>query len=200
MLTRYRVTNMGLKNKDGVDIKDVWNDGGIKSYLGMTFEGFPNCFMIYSPHGKSNSNHRARTSFPLQIGRTRCSQQSAAPTALSNGPTIIESQADMITGFISNLEAAKAKSVNPTIPAQEQWIEMVNNLASMTLLPLTNSWWTGANVPGKKVQNLTYVMGIQQYEATCREVLDSMKGFAVEYEDGKTRIDQEMPAMVPAVA
>lgn len=125
---------------------------------------------------------------------------SAAPTALSNGPTIIESQADMITGFISNLEAAKAKSVNPTVPAQEQWIEMVNNLASMTLLPLTNSWWTGANVPGKKVQNLTYVMGIQQYEATCREVLDSMKGFAVEYEDGKTRIDQEMPAMVPAVA
>jgi len=43
---------MGLKNKDGVDIKEVWNDGGIKSYVGMTFEGFPNCFMIYSPHGK----------------------------------------------------------------------------------------------------------------------------------------------------
>lgn len=44
---------MGLKNKDGVDIKDVWKNEGIKSYMGMTFEGFPNCFMIYSPHGKS---------------------------------------------------------------------------------------------------------------------------------------------------
>lgn len=43
---------MGLKNKDGVDIKDVWRNGGIKSYLGMTFGGFPNCFMIYSPHGE----------------------------------------------------------------------------------------------------------------------------------------------------
>lgn len=42
---------MGLKNKDGVDIKDVWKDG-IKSYMGMSFNGFPNCFMIYSPHGK----------------------------------------------------------------------------------------------------------------------------------------------------
>lgn len=45
------LTHMGLKNADGVDIKDVWK-AGIKSYLGMTFEGFPNCFMIYSPHGK----------------------------------------------------------------------------------------------------------------------------------------------------
>lgn len=42
---------MGLKNKDGVEIKDVWKDG-IKSYMGMTFNGFPNCFMIYSPHGE----------------------------------------------------------------------------------------------------------------------------------------------------
>jgi cation diffusion facilitator CzcD-associated flavoprotein CzcO len=41
---------MGLKNKEGVDIKDVWQDG-IRTYLGMTFNGFPNCFMVYTPHG-----------------------------------------------------------------------------------------------------------------------------------------------------
>jgi cation diffusion facilitator CzcD-associated flavoprotein CzcO len=44
------LTKMGLKNKDGVDIKDVWQDG-IRTYLGMTFNGFPNCFMVYTPHG-----------------------------------------------------------------------------------------------------------------------------------------------------
>lgn len=43
---------MGLKNKDGVDMKDLWRDNGITSYLGMTFAGFPNAFMVYSPHGK----------------------------------------------------------------------------------------------------------------------------------------------------
>jgi cation diffusion facilitator CzcD-associated flavoprotein CzcO len=43
---------MGLKNKDGLDIKDVWKDG-IRTYLGMTINGFPNCFMVYTPHGKS---------------------------------------------------------------------------------------------------------------------------------------------------
>jgi cation diffusion facilitator CzcD-associated flavoprotein CzcO len=55
------LTNMGLKSKDGVDIKEVWKDG-IRTYLGMMFNGFPNAFMVYSPQ---------------------------APTALANGPTII---------------------------------------------------------------------------------------------------------------
>lgn len=55
------LTNMGLKSKDGVDIKDVWSEG-VRTYLGMMVAGFPNAFMVYSPQ---------------------------APTALSNGPTII---------------------------------------------------------------------------------------------------------------
>jgi cation diffusion facilitator CzcD-associated flavoprotein CzcO len=50
-----RITQMGLKNKDGLDIKDVWKDG-IRTYLGMTINGFPNCFMVYTPHGKSLSS------------------------------------------------------------------------------------------------------------------------------------------------
>jgi hypothetical protein len=46
----FRLTNMGLKNKDGVDMKDLWKDG-VWTYLGMLFNGFPNTFMVYSPHG-----------------------------------------------------------------------------------------------------------------------------------------------------
>jgi cation diffusion facilitator CzcD-associated flavoprotein CzcO len=42
---------MGFKNTDGTDIKKVWAEEGIQSYLGMTMAGFPNAFMIYSPHG-----------------------------------------------------------------------------------------------------------------------------------------------------
>lgn len=190
---------MGLKNKDGVDIKEIWNDGGIKSYVGMTFEGFPNCFMIYSPHGKSSFN-KGRDDARCHEQEDVCSRVFTAPTAFSNGPTIIESQADMITDFISTLESSKAKFVDPTAPAQEQWVELVDNLASKTLFPLTNSWWTGGNIPGKKVQMLTYCLGIQQYEATCREVLDALKGFTVEYEDGKQKVDEEMPKQATAAA
>lgn len=48
-----------------------------------------------------------------------------------------------------------------------------------------NSWWTGGNIPGKKVQLLTYILGIDQYEAQCRGILDELKGFNVVYADGK---------------
>jgi cation diffusion facilitator CzcD-associated flavoprotein CzcO len=58
------LTNMGLRNKNGVDIKDVWKEG-VRTYLGITMNGFPNAFMVYSPQ---------------------------APTALANGPTIIGMQ------------------------------------------------------------------------------------------------------------
>lgn len=50
MLTHARLTQMGLTNKDGVDIKDIWGDE-ISSFLGMLIHGFPNAFMVYSPQG-----------------------------------------------------------------------------------------------------------------------------------------------------
>lgn len=99
----------------------------------------------------------------------------------------------MITDFISNLEFAKVKTIHPTSSAEDQWVGMVDEMAQYTLFPLTNSWWTGGNIPGKKPQMLTYVLGIQQYETTCREILDCMKGFEVEYEDGKKTVDTELP-------
>jgi cation diffusion facilitator CzcD-associated flavoprotein CzcO len=55
------MTNMGLNNKHGVDVKTVWKNS-VRTYLGMTMHGFPNAFMVYSPH---------------------------APNALANAPTII---------------------------------------------------------------------------------------------------------------
>lgn len=166
------MTNLGLKNKDGVDLCDVWKSG-IKSYLGMTFEGFPNCFMIYSPHGTSNLICGMLTNL-------------LAPTALSNGPTIIESQADMIMDTIKRMESENVKSITPTATAQEDWVEMVDRHNSGTLFPLTNGWWTAGNIPGKKVQMLTYVLGIQQYEAQCREILQEWKGFHVEQDQQDT--------------
>ena len=43
---------MNVKSKDGVDIKDIWAQG-IRTYLGMLVNGFPNCFLSYSPQGIS---------------------------------------------------------------------------------------------------------------------------------------------------
>lgn len=92
------LTHMGLKNKDGVDIKEVWRDG-VKTYLGMMMHGFPNAWMVYSPQ---------------------------APTALSNGPTILECQTSLVCDMIQSLRAQGAKSIEPTRDAELEWKTAIN--------------------------------------------------------------------------
>ncbi|KAF2794066.1 FAD/NAD(P)-binding domain-containing protein [Melanomma pulvis-pyrius CBS 109.77] len=145
------LTHMGLKNKDGVDIKDVWADG-VKTYLGMMMHGFPNAFMVYSPQ---------------------------APTALSNGPTILEAQTDFICDTINMLREQGVKSIEATAEAEGEWKGAMDAMIAHTLYPFTNSWWNGSNIPGKKSQNMTYIGGIDNYEKTCREKMVGWKGFEV---------------------
>ena len=56
---------------------------------------------------------------------------------------------------------------------------MIDAMSKYTLIPLTNSWWNAANVPGKRIQMLTHVGGIHLYEEQCRGTLADWKGFTV---------------------
>lgn len=145
------LTQMGLKNKDGIDIKDVWAKG-VRTYLGMCMAGFPNAFMVYTPQ---------------------------APTALSNGPTIIEAQTDWICDTIKALNAQGVKVLEATPEAEEEWKTGMNAMEKHTLYPYTSSWWNGSNIPGKVAENMTYIAGIDNYEVQCREKMAGWKGFDV---------------------
>lgn len=94
----------------------------------------------------------------------------------------------MITSFIADLEAEGARSVTPRADAEAKWVAMVNGMASKTLFPFTDSWWTGGNIPGKQVQMLTYIGGIKAYEAQCREAYEAKRGFDIEYEQLKAKV------------
>ncbi|EUC27099.1 hypothetical protein COCCADRAFT_10211 [Bipolaris zeicola 26-R-13] len=146
------LTHMGLKNKHGVDIKDIWKEG-VRTYLGILMNGFPNAFVLYSPQ---------------------------APTAFSNGPTIIESQCDFIFDIIKKLEKENAKSIEPTTLAEDEWKALITDMTAGSLLKGTDSWWNGGNIPGKKIEVLTYGGGISEYEKTCYTKLDGWKGFVIE--------------------
>jgi len=146
------LTQMGIKNKNGVDLKDEWK-GGVHTYLGMTVAGFPNFFMSYTPQ---------------------------APTALSNGTTIIEAQIETIVDMIEKLESEGGVAIEPTVEAETQWRHMITEMAKFTLFPYTDSWWNSANIPGKQKEtgNL-YIGGIENYEKQCRATLDGWQGFDV---------------------
>ncbi|KAI8939027.1 hypothetical protein NX059_004867 [Plenodomus lindquistii] len=147
------LTNMGLTSKHGTPITHVWANG-VRTHLGVTLNGFPNAFMIYSPQ---------------------------APTALSNGPTIIECQRDFVCDTIKTLSARGPKvTIEPTREAEEQWKRDMDAAIEQTLYPFTDSWWNSANVPGRKRQNQNYVLGIDVYERECREAMRAgWKGFEI---------------------
>lgn len=151
------LTKMGLKDRRGVELKDLWQDG-VSTYLGLTISGFPNMFMAYTPQ---------------------------APTALSNGTTIIEAQVETAVDMIKKLENEGVRYFDPTKAAEEEWKANMNAMVKHTLFPFTDSWWNGANVPGKKAENMTYIAGINAYEAQCRATMDGWKGFEIVKDDEK---------------
>jgi cyclohexanone monooxygenase len=62
--------------------------------------------------------------------------------------------------------------------AEKNWVEHVNQAANKTLLPLANSWFLGANIPGKPRVFMPYVAKIGVYRKECQDIADEgYKGF-----------------------
>jgi len=158
--------NMGLKDVNGVLLKDKWSEG-TWSYLGMTCNDFPNMFFLYGAQG---------------------------PTAFSNGPSCVEVQGDWIVDAIAKTRKENITYLNATHEAEEEWRKKVTELSDKTLFPTTDSWYVsrfappmepiltaslrymGANIPGKPREQLNYAGGFPLYEKECRESLNN--GFA----------------------
>ncbi|PPJ59252.1 hypothetical protein CBER1_10325 [Cercospora berteroae] len=145
------LTKLGLKNKDGIDLKDLWANG-VSTYLGLAISGFPNAFMAYSPQ---------------------------APNTLSNGTTILQCQIDIIVDMINKLEGEEIKSIEPTPEAEREWQAATSEFADRTLFPQTDSWLNGANIPGKKTEFSTFLPGIAVYERNCRDTFENWRGWKV---------------------
>lgn len=78
---------MGLKSRDGVDIKEYWKDG-IRLYLGTTFANYPNAFMVsdsFTPFSSCIALAIHRLSFqrtftmPVQVFPLAATRQTLTP-------------------------------------------------------------------------------------------------------------------------
>ncbi|KAJ3536769.1 hypothetical protein NM208_g6579 [Fusarium decemcellulare] len=141
--------DMGLYNKSSTPLSEVWKDG-IKSHLGLAVPGFPNFFMTYSPQ---------------------------APTALSNGPPIIEYQVDWIAQVIQRMQQQGISVIDAKKDAAEAWSSDLQRATDATLMPRTDSWWMGANIPGKKREPQIYISGLDNYIKICDAALENLDGF-----------------------
>lgn len=102
-----------------------------------------------------------------------------APTAFTNGPVFIESQVDVVVDFLKRMESEDIRSIEAQRTAEERWKNAIQEANNKTLLPLTDSWYMGANIPGKPREQLNYLGGIENYERECREALATFEGFTV---------------------
>ncbi len=135
---------MGITGRDGQALADKWADGP-RTYLGLTTQGFPNLFVITGPQ---------------------------SPSVLSNMPVVIEQNTEWITGLIGYLRDHGLDVAEATPEAEERWVEHHNQVAEATLLLGTDSWWVGANIPGKPRTLYPYVGGVGTFRAICQGVAD----------------------------
>ncbi|KAH6972850.1 cyclopentanone monooxygenase [Ilyonectria sp. MPI-CAGE-AT-0026] len=153
------LTNMNIHGRDGLTFQERWKDG-VFTHLGLCSSGCPNMFMIYGPQ---------------------------APTAFTNGPVFIEAQVDILVDLLKKLQSQGIKSIEAQRTYEEQWKQAIQEANDKTLMPLTDSWYMGANIPGKKREQLVYLGGIEKYEDECRRALATLEGFTVVYNpDGES--------------
>ncbi|MCB2047999.1 MAG: NAD(P)/FAD-dependent oxidoreductase [Novosphingobium sp.] len=141
------LTRMEIRGRDGLLLKDAWADGP-KSYLGIMINGFPGMFVIGGPQS--------------------CS-------ALANVITANEQQVDWICKAITWLDDNGYTSIEPTIEAENAWVNRCNELADATIYTKGDSWYLGSNIPGKPRRFLLYVAGYPGYKAETEEV--AAKGY-----------------------
>ncbi len=137
------VVAVDIKGRDGLSLREKWADGP-STYLGLTTVGFPNFFTVTGP---------------------------GSPSVLSNMAVSIEQHVEWIAGCLDDLRAGGFQSIEPTPLAEAGWNQHVDDGASITLYPNANSWYMGANVPGKPRAFLPYVAGVDVYRAACDEVV-----------------------------
>lgn len=143
--------NMGLEDKHGRSLREKWKDG-VRTHLGLMIPEMPNLFMVYSPQ---------------------------APTSFANGPPIIEIQVDWVAAALEKMRREGIVTIEPAVGSAERWLKEVNRLTDLTLLPTVDSWYMGANIPGKPRGLLLYLGGVDVYKNTCAEALKSWQGFTV---------------------
>jgi len=141
-----------IVGRDGETLRDDWAHGP-RTYLGLGVDGFPNLFLISGP---------------------------GAPAVLANMVLHAEAQVNWISEAIGYLDNHGYAAMEPTQDAVDGWVAELARRAETTLFTKANSWYMGANVPGKPRGFMLFVGGFATYNDICAEAADAgYKGFAL---------------------
>jgi cyclohexanone monooxygenase len=141
-----------IRGRGGRRLKDKWSEGP-RTYLGLAIAGFPNMFLVTGP---------------------------GSPSVLSNMVCSIEQHVDWIADCIGYLGEHDLETIEATSDAEDGWVAHVAEVAEATLFPRANSWYVGANIPGKPRVFMPYLGGVGNYRTHCDAVAGKgYEGFSV---------------------
>ena len=135
---------LNLIGRNGRTIQEKWRAGPL-NYLGLMIAGFPNLFNIAGPGSTS---------------------------AFTNVIVSIEHHVDWIADCIAYLDAHGHRSIEATEAAESAWVQHVHAVAEATVYLTCNSWYLGANIPGK-TRMFMPLLGFPPYSDRCAQVADS---------------------------
>jgi cyclohexanone monooxygenase len=136
-----------IRGRAGRTLRQKWAEGP-RTYLGLAVAGFPNLFAITGP---------------------------GSPSVLSNMIVSIEQHVDWIADCLAFLRARGHGRIEATVGAEEAWVAHVNDVGHATLYPRADSWYMGANIPGKPRIFMPYIGGVGVYRQKCDDV--AAKGY-----------------------
>lgn len=132
-----------IRGRRGISLREAWAAGPL-TYLGVATAGFPNMFMVSGP---------------------------GSPSVLTNMIVSIEQHVEWICDAMARVVSDGRATIEADADAQDDWVRHVNSIASMTLYPSCNSWYLGANVPGKP-RVFMPLLGFPAYAAKCTQVAE----------------------------
>jgi cyclohexanone monooxygenase len=135
-----------VRGREGLSLREKWA-AGPRTYLGLQVAGFPNLFTISGP---------------------------GSPSVLTNMIVSIQQHVEFIRDCLVYMAEHGKRTIEAAASAEDEWVGVVNAIADETLFPTCNSWYLGANVPGKPRVFMPFI-GFPPYAAKCEEV--AAKGY-----------------------
>jgi cation diffusion facilitator CzcD-associated flavoprotein CzcO len=159
--------SMDIEGLDGRSLRDKWATWPA-TYLGLVASGFPNLFMITGP---------------------------GSPAVLSNVILSIEQHVEWIADCLAYMVEHDFDCIDAEPRAEAEWTRLVADIADQTLVVKTNSWWTGANIPGKPRGLPMYLGGTQNYRVACDDVAaDGYRGFVLSSSAATSQPNRSRPS------
>jgi cyclohexanone monooxygenase len=125
-----------IRGRGGLPLAQQWQAGPV-NYLGLMVAGFPNLFNIAGP---------------------------GSTAAFTNVIMAIEHHVQWVANTLTHLKQQGLRTIEATDAAQASWVQHVNRAAAPTVYLSCNSWYLGANIPGKPRMFMPLAEGFPSYQ------------------------------------